>query len=248
MISQKKNQGGVLMFNYLMLLYISYKHGKRYAFLGEFPHDLDEIQTIQEHLETHYGDIGMSLHYGHSKTSDIKDVMKSDSYYKDIVFIDNKELFIELIKESEIITPLDIAKLMANKVECTPLKLQKLLYIAYCKYLKKYDNVMFDEAFEAWKYGPVIKSVYYQFKHKREKVIVDVPTANEKRYLTSSIGRKKLSVVEETINEFGHLTAKELVDLTHEEGRAWEKVYNCNGPRKEITIEYIKESKDYELV
>lgn len=248
MIIQKKIKGGILMFNYLMLLYISYKHGKRYAFLGGFPRDLDEIQAIQEHLETYYGDIGMSLHYGHSKTSNIRDVMKSDSYYKDIVFIDSKELFIELIKDSETITPLDIAKLMANKVECTPLKLQKLLYIAYCKYLKKHDSVMFDEAFEAWKYGPVIKSVYYQFKHKREKVIVDVPTTNEKRYLTSSTGRKKLAVVEDTVKEFGHLTAKELVDFTHEKGRAWEKVYHNKGSRKQITIDCIKESKDYDLV
>jgi uncharacterized phage-associated protein len=44
------------------------------------------------------------------------------------------------------------------------MKLQKMLYFLYRDYLKKTDNSLFTERFSAWKYGPVLESVYYTFK------------------------------------------------------------------------------------
>jgi uncharacterized phage-associated protein len=44
------------------------------------------------------------------------------------------------------------------------MKLQKMLYFLYRDYLKKTDISLFTERFSAWKYGPVLESVYYTFR------------------------------------------------------------------------------------
>lgn len=46
----------------------------------------------------------------------------------------------------------------------THLKLQKLLYYVVAKYLQKYDQNLIEEPILKWQYGPVVKSVYHQFK------------------------------------------------------------------------------------
>lgn len=46
-----------------------------------------------------------------------------------------------------------------------PMKLQKLLYFAYGWYLAYFPNKkLFDEQMQAWRYGPVIESIYHEVK------------------------------------------------------------------------------------
>jgi uncharacterized phage-associated protein len=55
--------------------------------------------------------------------------------------------------------------------DVTPLKMQKLLYFMHADYLVKTGCPLVKEAFEAWSYGPVIPSVYEQFKSfSRQKI------------------------------------------------------------------------------
>lgn len=44
------------------------------------------------------------------------------------------------------------------------LKLEKLLYYAQAWHLARYDEPLFEAAFEAWSSGPVIPAIYYRFK------------------------------------------------------------------------------------
>ena len=46
-----------------------------------------------------------------------------------------------------------------EKIPITHMKLQKLIYILYQKHLKSTGESLFYESFEAWKYGPVLRSV-----------------------------------------------------------------------------------------
>lgn len=46
----------------------------------------------------------------------------------------------------------------------TPMKLQKLLYYVCCDYVKETGQMPIDEQFEVWQYGPVLPSVYWEFK------------------------------------------------------------------------------------
>lgn len=52
-----------------------------------------------------------------------------------------------------------------------PLKLQKLMYFANGYYYAEKDIPLINEYFEAWDYGPVVPTVYYEFKEYGDKPI-----------------------------------------------------------------------------
>ncbi|WP_180158871.1 Panacea domain-containing protein [Acinetobacter sp. YH01026] len=56
----------------------------------------------------------------------------------------------------------------ANKVleakSLTPIKLQKILYYVYVNCLVKQNTKLFNQPIEKWKFGPVVSSVYHNFK------------------------------------------------------------------------------------
>lgn len=66
----------------------------------------------------------------------------------------------------------DIAKLLLQKVQLlgeqsellTNLKLQKLLYYEQGYHLAYFNTPLFEESIEAWQYGPVVVSVYDEYK------------------------------------------------------------------------------------
>ena len=59
---------------------------------------------------------------------------------------------------------LELAAKHGEKV--TPLKIQKLVYIAHGWHLALYEKpLVYDEFAEAWEYGPVFPSIYHEFKH-----------------------------------------------------------------------------------
>lgn len=49
-------------------------------------------------------------------------------------------------------------------VDVSPMKLQKILYFAASEFGKKAGKPMLSEAFQVWKYGPVVRSVYDEYK------------------------------------------------------------------------------------
>ena len=46
----------------------------------------------------------------------------------------------------------------------TPMQLQKLVYIAHGWHLATASRPLIDEPIEAWKYGPVVPSLFHEFK------------------------------------------------------------------------------------
>lgn len=59
---------------------------------------------------------------------------------------------------------MDIAKYFINELHPEPLKLQKLLYFAQGFSYAFYDKELFNDDFEAWVHGPVIPSIYHEYK------------------------------------------------------------------------------------
>jgi len=56
-------------------------------------------------------------------------------------------------------------ELAAARGECiSPMKLQKLVYYAHGWYAGYTERPLINEAVEAWQYGPVIPSLYHEFK------------------------------------------------------------------------------------
>ena len=47
----------------------------------------------------------------------------------------------------------------------SPMKIQKLVYYAHGWHLGVTDEPLIDEQIECWPYGPVVDSLFHQFKH-----------------------------------------------------------------------------------
>ena len=94
----------------------------------------------------------------------------------------------------------------------SPLRLQKLLYYAQGYALAALGRPLFHEPIRAWKNGPVVESVYHQFKHlgaqgidPGEGVPAEPLTPNETDLLRMVWA------------EYGQYSANRLVAMTHSE-------------------------------
>lgn len=93
------------------------------------------------------------------------------------------------------------------------LKLQKLLYYAQGFHLAMNDgNPLFDENITAWAYGPVVESVYRDFKQYGSGAI-PVPEDID----TSMFSKDQLELIEEIYEVYGQFSALRLMQLTHSE-------------------------------
>lgn len=100
-------------------------------------------------------------------------------------------------------------------------KLQKLMYCCYGTILGKFGARLIDEHPAAWQYGPVFPEAlraiqFFQVDGFRKK---NTPQVDE---LPDAV----LAVIDETLENFGKFTAKELSDWTHIKGSPWHKASN----------------------
>ena len=126
------------------------------------------------------------------------------------------------------ISSLNIANTFAikgirNGVSVTPMKLQKLIYLLYANYIAKTNRPLFSDRFEAWEHGPVIRTVYNEFKRFGRKTI-DTPfiSGDGQAYYAveqDDVGR----CVGEVWGKYSHFTGPRLSAVTHEDGTAWSK-------------------------
>ena len=58
----------------------------------------------------------------------------------------------------------------------TPMKLQKMIFFAHGWSLALYKAPLIAEQIEAWPFGPVIPSIYHEFKHVRSGAITSKAT------------------------------------------------------------------------
>jgi uncharacterized phage-associated protein len=59
--------------------------------------------------------------------------------------------------------------------ELTHLKLQKLLYFSQGWYLAYHNVPLFEDPIEAWRYGPVVRSVYHALSDRRKSEVITDP-------------------------------------------------------------------------
>ena len=55
----------------------------------------------------------------------------------------------------------------------TQMKLQKMVYFAHGYHLARYNEPLIREEFEAWKFGPVVPSIYQSYKLYGSDMIID---------------------------------------------------------------------------
>lgn len=120
--------------------------------------------------------------------------------------------FIELATESD-------------ENDLTNLKLQKLLYFAQGERLSQFGKPLFCDDVEAWKFGPVVRAVYSEYKKCGAFPITvfdySSPSGSSDK-LPESI---KAFLKKRVWDKYGKYSASFLVSRTHKPGGAWRKAY-----------------------
>jgi uncharacterized phage-associated protein len=107
----------------------------------------------------------------------------------------------------------------------TNLELQKLAYFCHGWHLALLDTPLVDEEFEAWRFGPVLPSIYHKFKvFASNPIPVDHPLVTGEQPLDVNSSTSK--VITRVLTVYGKASGFKLVDLSHVEGGPWAKAWS----------------------
>ncbi len=112
-------------------------------------------------------------------------------------------------------------------------RLNKLLYFAQGHALVELGRPLFQNKIDAWEHGPVVAVVYT--KHKK---IID-----EAKALGISdirVSPKEMELVLDVWEQYRSYKAKDLVDMTHQEGTPWKDTYVEGEKNVHIPIDLIE--------
>lgn len=135
--------------------------------------------------------------------------------------------FLELAEEAE--------------ASISPMKLQKMVYFAHGWCLALLDELLVDEQIEAWRFGPVIRSLYGQFKHfgnmpitERAKLYKLLPGEKFRLKVTtpaipdSPEAAPVRDLLDRVWEVYSPFTAIQLSNMTHQQGTPWRQVMDAH--------------------
>jgi uncharacterized phage-associated protein len=124
-----------------------------------------------------------------------------------------------------------------SEQDLTPLKLQKLVYLAHSLYMHRFRVPLIEDDVQAWKDGPVVKAVYGVYKSFQ-----NAPIALVDRNLVS---RSWPAEAEQTFSDvwgsFGGYSALKLRSITHEAG-PWKQVWAPDSRNLTIPNDAIRDA------
>lgn len=126
--------------------------------------------------------------------------------------------------------------------QVTNLQLAKLCYIAQGFSLALLDKKAFPEAIEAWKFGPVVPSLYHEFKHFQSEPVTSksIIAKSPTEFVTPEVQDENIKkVVALTWNLYKDVSGNGLVSLTHQGNTPWSLCYEPDR-NKVISDELIK--------
>ena len=150
----------------------------------------------------------------------------------------------------KVYTPSHIANFFIDREikKITNLRLNKYVYFAYGFALVVLDRKIFEEPIQAWKFGPVIPSIYHEFKRfgfkpiDQKSYIYDyhdevklIPQVNEKE------DPELWKLLKSVYRMFSSFTSEDLVRITHAEGSPWSNSWKEESFNEEIKEGMIKE-------
>ena len=178
-------------------------------------------------------DTSISTHMIQAEDRSWKSVCEADHFFKNVKVIESLDKFIRLIQKDRKLEGIDVAKYILSKITCTQLKLQKLVYLCFADYLCETGKELFTDKIYAFKYGPVVDTVYKRYKEYGYKPIeeetTDIDSNNiyempsKSRIMFAEDGTEKILSIEKTLKKYATLSASELVELTHKKDTPWSK-------------------------
>lgn len=249
------------MITHFIFMSSSYSLGKRIAlhFIVDDEHIQDELKIVLDKIITECGkDVSISTHMIQAEDTTWESVCIADHFFKGVEVIDSLDKFIKLIKKDRKLEGIDVAKYILSKIKCTQLKLQKLVYLCYADYLCDTDKKLFTDKIYAFKYGPIVDTVYKRYKKygykpiTEEKEDIDANVSEmpaKSRILFAEDGTEKIISIDNTLKKYGQLTAAQLVDLTHKENAPWTMTPKSSWiVYSEIKPEVIKQYHKFEKI
>lgn len=128
---------------------------------------------------------------------------------------------------------LELAKQQGKTID--PMAIQKLVYFAHGWNLALFDRPLITDRIKAWDYGPVISSLYGEFKEfgngpitrlarsyefkENLKLTVIIPSIND--YRDSANYEVTKSLLNRVWEVYGDFSAIQLSNMTHEDGSPW---------------------------
>lgn len=146
----------------------------------------------------------------------------------------------------------------ADCVAVSPMKLQKLLYYAHGWHLALTDAPLLDEAVQAWQYGPVIQSVYHEFKKYGASSIpsgvrmetgeftdtgfkLRIPELDQSSPQTADAR----AIIFKVWNVYKGFGASQLSTMTHQPGSPWAETYEGSTAKRGLSIPDEKIKKHF---
>jgi uncharacterized phage-associated protein len=131
--------------------------------------------------------------------------------------------------------------------------------LCFAEYLCETGKELFVDKIYAFKYGPVVDTVYKKYKKYGykpiEKETEDIECKNisempaKSRILFAEDGTEKILSIEKTLKKYGELTASQLVDLTHRENAPWSITPKSSWlSYSTIKLDTIKEYHKFEII
>lgn len=132
---------------------------------------------------------------------------------------------------------LQIAK--GKDIKLSNLQLQKLVYIAHGYMLGWKNKPLISDSIEAWKYGPVIGSIYHAFKgYKASKI----PTDNIGNIALSDLDADAITCIEGVLDMYGKEQPEKLIAATHQTDTPWYDAWEVKNGKDTFYAEMDNES------
>ena len=125
---------------------------------------------------------------------------------------------------------------LRRDIDTTPMHVLKLVYLCHGWMLGINGEPLIAEPVEAWTYGPVVPTVYHNYKKYGGGIILDEPADRR-----GALGDTKSDLVEAMESVYRSCTAFQLSALTHQPGTPWDITRRKSGIGAVIPNELIKE-------
>ena len=125
---------------------------------------------------------------------------------------------------------------LENRKPVSNLQLQKILYFLDGEYFSKTNQFLINtnEVFVAYPLGPVMDLVYQIYKGYGASKIFDKSEAD----LNPDVNKK---IVDDILDRRIGMSAHELVDESHEIGKAWDRTQKTKGLYRDIDRKWMQE-------
>ena len=124
-----------------------------------------------------------------------------------------------------------LKRLLSEKQNANSIKLQKLIYFAHGWHLAITGMPLIDERIQAHPYGVVVASIHHSCREFGTDAITSFLTEFDKiltKWIEPAVMRDDLvdDLLDKIVEQYGHLNAIQLANLSHAGGTPWEKTWN----------------------